>query len=105
MRNETERASREGRKAATKEVKKDILEHLSDMDKESPGFQVQDFDSQVEGLADPESTGVKQLDNEAGGIAIDIVDMGQELESLLASGAMAQGWRRALMPLSSCLSA
>lgn len=50
------------------------------------------FDAQVKGLAHSQPAGVKEVDDEAGGVRVDVRNTGQELEHVLAVRARAQGF-------------
>ena len=53
-------------------------------------FEVDVFDAQVEGLAHSQPAGVKEVDDEAGGVRVDVRHTGQELQHVLAVRARAQ---------------
>jgi hypothetical protein len=60
------------------------------VDIEAALFEVDVLDPEVEGLTNSQPAAVEQVDNEPGGITINVGDVGQELEHLLRCGAMAQ---------------
>jgi len=63
------------------------------MNVEATAFEVEVFNSEIERLTHPQAAGVDQMDNQAGGIAVKIGHVGQELEHLLAVWTMTQtGW-------------
>ena len=63
------------------------------MDVKASASEVQVFDSQVEGLANSQAAGVKQVNDKTGGIVVDIRHMSQEFESFTAIRAIAQARR------------
>jgi len=46
---------------------------------EATAFEVEVFNSEIERLTHPQAAGVDQMDNQAGGIAVKIGHVGQEL--------------------------
>ncbi len=48
-------------------------------DAQTAFFEVDVFDSEIQGFSDSQSTSVEKMDNESGGIAVNIVNVGQEL--------------------------
>lgn len=61
------------------------------VDVESALFEVEILDAEVQGFADAQATAVEEVDEEAGGITVDIRNVGQELEDVLTVRAMAEG--------------
>jgi len=62
------------------------------MDVKAVLFEVDVFDTQVEGLAHSQPAGVEEMDDEAGRVTVDIRHTGQELEHVLAVRARMQGF-------------
>ena len=55
---------------------------------EATSFEVEVFNSEVQGLTDSEAAGVDEMDNQAGGIAVNVGHIGQELEHVFAVWTM-----------------
>ncbi len=57
-------------------------------DAQTAFFEVDVFDSEIQGFSDSQSTSVEKMDNESGGIAVNIVNVGQEFKDLLPGGGL-----------------